>query len=437
MAKKPPKPPKAPLAVRVKTDPKLLARVLANPGLRAQLPEKYLTPEQRQQRYLAQPVTPGSSTTNAAAQLLARRMTDTQFGPNAEAMQAQRNKDVAGWYAAYQRDLQQHTQNIGQYGRTSVDQIGGLAQAAGNAAPGATGEAADAARVRQAMLAASGSAQSARAASDTGYADTLANVVAPGQRLQAQAQGQSNLRDLQDRIANAKADALDKIKAAEADAIAKADDTRWERAVAEAGLNLNITKAGTAAADADADRALEREKARAAAATTAGEVNAYGYTKAAWNAMSTAKRRQIMADDWARKHPPKDPKKEDPFLGKQGQNDAKSSIDSTVTMIKSLRDKGYDQHQIRQLLLLGRGAKTVERDGQKVTQSGIKPTKKIWVNAAMDVAYLGYLGAANVKALTRYGVKVPKLGYPTTKPAAAASPLGPIAGTATGTVGIG
>jgi hypothetical protein len=44
MAKKPS------LEQRVKNDPKLLKRVLANPGLRSKLPAKYLTPAQQQQR---------------------------------------------------------------------------------------------------------------------------------------------------------------------------------------------------------------------------------------------------------------------------------------------------------------------------------------------------------------------------------------------------
>jgi hypothetical protein len=47
---KPKKPALAPLASRVKTDPSLLARALANPGLRAKLPDNLLTPAQRQAR---------------------------------------------------------------------------------------------------------------------------------------------------------------------------------------------------------------------------------------------------------------------------------------------------------------------------------------------------------------------------------------------------
>ena len=66
------------LADRVAKDPALLQKALANPGLRSKLPDKYLSPQQRQQRSdrlfeedLGDPSTPlaGSSITRAAQQL--------------------------------------------------------------------------------------------------------------------------------------------------------------------------------------------------------------------------------------------------------------------------------------------------------------------------------------------------------------------------------
>ena len=97
--------PKPSLADRVAKDPALLRKALANPGLRSKLPDKYLSPQQRQQRQdrlfqedLGDPSTPlsGGSIVRAANQL-----TDVALRPQYEGLDRDERKVTAS------RDAQQ------------------------------------------------------------------------------------------------------------------------------------------------------------------------------------------------------------------------------------------------------------------------------------------------------------------------------------------
>src|SRR4051812_40335320 len=118
---------------RIKADPKLLARMRANPGLRSKLPDKYLTPKQLMQRRLNkrldQPIVPGSTVTNRDLSHEADAAMTVKYGPR-ETQEKQtlgeeknRARDTAGWYDQYQAAVAQHSRN--------VQAIGGMAAQTG------------------------------------------------------------------------------------------------------------------------------------------------------------------------------------------------------------------------------------------------------------------------------------------------------------------
>src|SRR4051812_36951728 len=110
------------LEERVKKDPKLLARVLKDPGLRSKLPAKYLTKDQQQRRKtnvrLAQPIVPGSGTTEGQLAKEAQAAMDVRYGPRQQAEQRTlgeeqtRARDTGGFYDQYLRQVAQHSQNV-------------------------------------------------------------------------------------------------------------------------------------------------------------------------------------------------------------------------------------------------------------------------------------------------------------------------------------
>lgn len=208
------------LAQRAKKDPELLKRALANPGLRSKLPSSMLTRELRQSRQqnirLKQPIAPGSTTTERDLARESASAMDVKYGPVQQQQQVAlgqeqaRGRDVGGWYDQYLKAVAQHSQNVqgigaqaGQIGQGLQQGVTGLGQAglamvqnpanADAAARGATaGDLAPmenkALAVRQALTGSFVAQQAAQNAAQQTYADTLANVVAPGQKLGAMAQ---------------------------------------------------------------------------------------------------------------------------------------------------------------------------------------------------------------------------------------------------------
>lgn len=288
--KKPVHPAVASLDQRVKTDPALLARVLKDPGLRSKLPDKYLSSGQREGRRLNMPVIPGSGVTNRQAESQAQTQVDLQFGPNALGKEEQRGRDQLGWYQQYQNDLRTHAQNVGginaqanvanqalsQGIRALADQAlaqqkaGDAAQAKVTGATPAdnTKTASDASAVRQALVGALGTQQAGTGASRQSYADTLANVVAPGQRLQAGAVGQQRVRDLTAKQGVVKADALGKIVAGESKNLTDAENQKLAFAIATGHDATSLANAKLGAATTAAGRAQAAEDKRQQRAVT-------------------------------------------------------------------------------------------------------------------------------------------------------------------------
>lgn len=208
------------LAQRAKKDPELLKRALANPGLRSKLPASMLSPEMRQTRQtnirLRQPIVPGSSTTERDLAREAKAAGDVAYGSVEQQQQrtlaerTQERTDMGGWYDQYLAKIAEHNKNIGAIGQQAATAgqglqqgVTGLGQAglaqiqnpmnADAAARGATaGDLApmqnQALAVRQALTGSFVAQQTAQNAAQQAYSDTLANVVAPGQKLGAMAQ---------------------------------------------------------------------------------------------------------------------------------------------------------------------------------------------------------------------------------------------------------
>lgn len=221
MAKKPP------LAQRVAHDPQLLRRALANPGLRSKLPDKYLTQEQRRQRRmnerLAQPIVAGSTMTERELARGANAAADVRYGP-VEAQQSQQlgqaqtwQRDVGTYYDQYLAQLAAHAQAVQNIGQQAVGQIQGtqagvtglaasdLTQlnqaatkdaAARGATPGDLAQmASNAAAVRQALVGSFAAQQAGQNAAASRLATNTAQVVGPGQKLQAIAQAAGRVRE--------------------------------------------------------------------------------------------------------------------------------------------------------------------------------------------------------------------------------------------------
>lgn len=220
------------LAQRIAADPKLKQKYLKNPGLRSKLPDSALTPAQRKTRqtnaYNKAPITPGSTVTNSALDTETAAATKTAYGSEQQALDTQYAKaqglgrDVTGWYDAYRKELQAHTANTQAMNAAAVGQIGALGagmrgldqtaltgqQTAANqdaATRGASAanlgpDASNASLVRQQMLAGYGVEQVGLGAAAGRMADARANVVAPTQKLQAQAQAAQGVRDVGTKI---------------------------------------------------------------------------------------------------------------------------------------------------------------------------------------------------------------------------------------------
>src|SRR4051812_47620742 len=168
------------------------------------------------------PIVPGSSINNKTLARTTRAAMDVKYGP----LQAQQGRDIrrsqnyardvggqGGFYDQYLKQLAQHTANVntiaGQANQAAgalPAQVTGLAQAdlgslQGQANAGAavrgmgpaadlTPMASDATAVRQAMTGSFAAQQVAQNAAAQTYADTLAHVVGPTQKLAGQAVAQ-------------------------------------------------------------------------------------------------------------------------------------------------------------------------------------------------------------------------------------------------------
>lgn len=299
-----PKTKRAPLSERVKSDPGLLRRALKNPGLRSKLPARYLTKDQRQQRTLnvrlRQPIVAGSTTTERDLAREATAAGNVKYGP-LETQQQQtlgeeqaRQRDTGGFYDQYLRQVAQHSQNVQNIGAAAttaglgVQQgITGLAgaglagvqnpavadaQARGAQAGDMSQMANQAAAVRQALVGSFVAQQAAQNAAASNYAGTQANVVAPGQKLGAQAMATGRVRQARERQ-----EATGREKGA------FSEQFRSERRADEAKQVLARQTLGAEITESE-------NKVKADERAAANDLNKYGYTDAEWAKLSEGQR---------------------------------------------------------------------------------------------------------------------------------------------------
>jgi hypothetical protein len=219
---------------RAAKDKKFLARALKNPGLRAKLDPKFLSAPQRASRTLNArlnaPIVPGSSTTERDLAHEAQAAQTVRYGPQDAALgqqlgvAQQTERDTGSLYDQYRAALQQHSANISAFQAGAQQALGALQQGvtglgqqsavqmAQSAAPTQSAVAAPSAdlatlanqalAVRQSQAGSFGAEQALTGAAANTYADTQANVVAPGQKLGALAQARGRTRDVRQKQAD-------------------------------------------------------------------------------------------------------------------------------------------------------------------------------------------------------------------------------------------
>jgi hypothetical protein len=174
-----------------------IKQLLANPGTRKLVPDADLPSSYRAQRQLNTrlnaPIVAGSSTTNRDLAHQREAAVTTQFGPNAVGAQQFREKQTNAWFDEYQRQMAQHRANTAADQAQEQAQIANLGNVQGPPGsapqdPGNQDVAAKAQAIRSTLLGAQKGQLLGQGQAATTYADTLANVVAPGQKVQALSQ---------------------------------------------------------------------------------------------------------------------------------------------------------------------------------------------------------------------------------------------------------
>jgi hypothetical protein len=185
-----------------------IQRLLKNPGTRAALADKFLPPDLLAQRNLNRrlnaPITPGSAVTERDLSRQTRTASDVRYGQAEQqsrqdiAASEQRARNVAAWYDNYLKELASHQQNVAGFQSQATQAVQGLSQAGAGLGSGAAENlsadnqqtAANASAVRRALVDSYGAMLSSQGANANTYASSLAHVVGPGQKLQAQQQAQ-------------------------------------------------------------------------------------------------------------------------------------------------------------------------------------------------------------------------------------------------------
>ena len=324
-----------------------MRRWLKDPGLRAKLPEKYLSSAQRSTRQmntrLAQPIVPGSTTTERDLAREAQAAMGVQFGDVERQQQRvlgeekQRQVDMGGFYDDYLGELERHRLNSQQIGQAAGQQmqnmqagVTGLAAAdltqlnqaatkdaeARGATPGDLAQmASNAAAVRQGLVGSFVARQANENAAQQGAASLLSRVVGPGQKLWAQARGQGRIRQAEEDITGtaAKRGAADVqyragVRGEEAKNVLARQVAGLEAAETKAKLGLETrrvteteraNRADETAAERrarekrEADALKDAEKSRVDAAK-GREPNKYGIPADQWARWSTSHRQREM-----------------------------------------------------------------------------------------------------------------------------------------------
>lgn len=323
------------MAKKKQPSPGRIKQMLKNPGLRSTLADKYLTPEllakRNENRRLARPVVPGSSMTNRDLAHARDAAVQVQYGPEQQALgqqlatQRQQQRDMGGFFDQYINDVRQAATRIQGNNAAANTAMQNLVGAAGKI-PTALGsdassqnvtDAQNASAIRQALLASFGSTMTATGRNAENEATTRGFVVAPGQKLQNQAQGFRNISAVREKQTE-----LGQRKGAFASRFV--GDTKSNEAknvLAAQALGLDITKAKQSAVNqagaggekygytpsewlslsasqrAAIVKASKPKTAAPGASQMATQAAKHGYTLAEWRNLSTQERRDVIAKD--------------------------------------------------------------------------------------------------------------------------------------------
>lgn len=387
-------------------------KLAEDPNTRAGVADKFLKPKdlatRNLNRRLDAPAVPGSTLTNRDVAHTRKAAVQTRYGDQEQALGTQitsqetQNRDMQSAYDSYVKELAGHQANVRantEAANTAVQALMGQQQAQGPTAqaPGTSAQVAGDAQkdsaIRQALLGSFGAltANTGRSAAD--YADTLAHVVGPGQRLQAGAQGQRTLNATRGQLTALKGQ--EGAYGVQVEGQVKGDESRNVLAMKALGLKEN-----TAQTSADIAKSRITETTRHNQASekiqadnpskqkTAQEVaffKKHGYYPP--TGPGTSKKPKVVA-----------PKSGPGSLTPDKESSVVSNINQIVGIIKSSPAKDdngqpLDDHALRTHLL-----------------NGTNPTKKAVdpriVNIAFDLARNGYLSPANVQAAHDLGIHI-------------------------------
>lgn len=400
MAKKPTVKPKPYTPARVK-------KLAKDPGTRSTIPTRLLPQQYRGEREknarLNAPVAPGSALTNRQ---LGRDTKSYMTQKYAQGDQAERqgiatqegiNRDTTGWYDKYLQDLRAHSANV----NTFADQNVAQTQAAGTGIASAAQQALAGQRdpVSQGLNAAAADTRARYAGSFVGqasavgtanknFASNQANVVGPGQRLQAQAQGGRALTTLREKAAT-RAD----VKGADAQSyrsgrISEEQKIAAAEAIAQGKSVTDITKK-TIDAKAKVDVA---------------EINAGSksppvpyYTWAQWKSMTPAQKRAAVKD-YQKK----------PGSGKGSDPKVKPMPAANAGQVKSFKNAVEGARQFKKQNP-AYGSDAAARWLRRKVASDSPYLQRAAAEAAVD----GYIHKKTAEAIRKkLGIRVRDLGFP-------------------------
>lgn len=425
---------------------KRIAALVGNPSTRANVPTKLLPQKYQAQRAmntrLRQPIVPGSTITGRDLGRQANAAVSEKYGPtetttNAQLAAAKQHEtDNTTWYDQYLKDLQAHRDNVAGYQQTAASQIAGLNNVQGPAdeAPQDAGNQSDASKaqaIRQALLGSMQGQLAARGANATTYADTLANVVGPGQKIGAS----QKASEATDAVRTALTALAGQKGAYRTDFEAQARSDESKNVLAGQALNLDQTKAADTAKAGRATRRETRahdtatETAAAAKGYGPGKVgmNKYGFTYDEWTGLPPAKQ------DQARAGKPKVTKPVDPATaesqafykrygikpvqdpGKLG--DARDQIQLAGSTIKQVlaSNPTMKRGDLGPLLLTGQAAGAGGKGSPAIPKVG-----GIWATVALDQYYMnGDISQTTADRLHSMGYSAKGLGLGVIQPPSA------------------
>lgn len=420
------------LEERIKGSPGLLKKYQSDPGLRSRLPSRYLTAQQRTQRksnqtnaLIGQPLASLSGTT---LQDIARQVTDGDYKPAYQDIDRQTGvasretgeiaRRAAAYYEALNAANAQRTQAQGAATGTQDARLAGI----GEQTQAAIKQAADQGQERiQQDTALRGAGLQADGAKNLAerMAQARAGAAASSQidRTQGAARGfsaETQARSLETAGANRGGEIQGDVARRGQGMLSDLMNQRLKLQTGERGdytknlLSLRDRQGETELAKAQILGESESARVKAAADEAAARaVAAEKRREREFKAAENAKNRDVTTGSASykgtNKRPPakKRPTSGLGSLSQDQENTAHDAISSVQTLASELKAAGESQANIRRLLL--NGGELDEGNGKT---RKVAPAPKAYVNAAMDLAFLGGLSRANVKALHARGLHV-------------------------------